>query len=170
MDRQLKRDSSSTWTSNAHDLHGALSPGKRTLIEHASVAPRVAEGVAPDRRRSKRRFVSSGYRIRRTEMGQEPASPADDSAASRVAAPPHEAAVNSLPRDPAGEGSDGIGDSAASRVAAPPHEAAANLLPRDPLVRGVTESAIPRHRGWLHRRTRPRSTRCQRARAPHRGG
>jgi hypothetical protein len=44
MDHQLKRDSSSTSASNAHDPHGALGPGKRTLVEHALVAPRVAEG------------------------------------------------------------------------------------------------------------------------------
>jgi hypothetical protein len=50
-----------------------------------------------------------------TQLAREPASPADDSAASRVAAPAHEAAVNPLPRDPAGDGSDGIGASAASR-------------------------------------------------------
>jgi hypothetical protein len=51
-----------------------------------------------------------------TQLAREPASLADDSAASRVAAPPHEATVNPLPRDPAGDGSDGIGDSAASRT------------------------------------------------------
>jgi hypothetical protein len=55
-----------------------------------------------------------------TQLAREPAasadgSAADDSAASRVAAPPHEAAVNPLSLDPAGEGSDGIDDSAASR-------------------------------------------------------
>jgi hypothetical protein len=50
-----------------------------------------------------------------TQLTREPASAADDSAESRVAASPHGAAVNPLSRDPAGEGSDGIGDSAASR-------------------------------------------------------
>jgi hypothetical protein len=44
MDRQLKRDSSRTSASNAHDPHGTLAPGKRTLVEHALVAPRVSEG------------------------------------------------------------------------------------------------------------------------------
>ena len=62
-----------------------------------------------------------------TQLARTLASPADDSAASRVAAPPHEVVVNPPPRDPAvaihvlsrdpaGEGSDRIGDSAESRV------------------------------------------------------
>jgi hypothetical protein len=64
-----------------------------------------------------------------TQLAREPASPADDSAESRVAAPPHEAAVNRLSRDPAGEGSDGIGDSAESRdVREPTSRASGSVL------------------------------------------
>jgi hypothetical protein len=86
-----------------------------------------------------------------TQLAREPASPGDDSAASRVAAPPYAAVVKPLPRDPTGEGRDQIGDSAAgdsaagdsaagdsaaSRVDAPPHEAAINPLSQDPAGEG----------------------------------
>jgi hypothetical protein len=75
-------------------------------------------GKAPQERGAAGRGVGASDCIQReaaTQLAREPASPADDSAASRVAAPPHEATVNRRSRDPAGDGRDGIGDSAASR-------------------------------------------------------
>ena len=50
-----------------------------------------------------------------TQLVDDPASPAGDSAESSAAAQPPGSAVNPLPPDLAGDGSDGIGDSAESR-------------------------------------------------------
>lgn len=44
MDRQLK-PGSSMLPRSAHGTLGALAPGKRTLVEHVPLAPRVAEGM-----------------------------------------------------------------------------------------------------------------------------